>query len=131
MMRGIGDYFSTLSERFGEGWNRFWFPPSDGCTISTIRVLTGLLALYWFATLTPDLGRFYGAEGWLPMESVRQVDVDNMVNTGVSPPTYLAFVRGERELQIAHAIGFVVLLMFAAGLFTRVSTILATIVVLS
>jgi EAL domain-containing protein (putative c-di-GMP-specific phosphodiesterase class I) len=34
MRKGIGDYFSTLSERFGEGWNRFWFLPSDALDTS-------------------------------------------------------------------------------------------------
>jgi hypothetical protein len=131
MMRGIGEYFQTLSARFGDGWNRFWFTPSDACTLSTIRVLTGMLALYWYAVFSFDLERLFGPGGWLPLEAVRQVDADNLSSSGVAPFSYLNLLHTQQELWIAHILGFVILLMFAAGLLTRVSSILATIVVLS
>ena len=44
-MLAIGSYFRTLSSRFGNGWNRFWFAPSDPMTLGVIRIFTALVAL--------------------------------------------------------------------------------------
>ena len=52
---------------FGEGWTRFWFTPSDPATLSAIRVLIGLVAVYLHGTLLFDLVTFFGPNGLLPV----------------------------------------------------------------
>ena len=42
MTSAISDYFKTLSDRFGNAWNRFWFTPSDPITLAVLLVLRDL-----------------------------------------------------------------------------------------
>src|SRR5690242_12184240 len=99
-MRAAGEYFETLGARFGEGWNRFWFAPNDAATLSTIRLLTGLLLLYWYSVFGFDLLRFFADGGWLPADAVRQVDADRLSASGIAPFSYLNFMHRPQELWI-------------------------------
>ena len=57
-----------------DGWNRFWFTPSDPYPLGLIRLLTGCLATFLHLTLLPDVGRLFAAGGWLPQRSGRAAD---------------------------------------------------------
>ncbi len=127
MIAAAQHYFAQLSEAFGEGWNRFWFTPASPRPLATIRLLTGIVALYWYASLAPDWQRFFGPNGWLPVDAVRQLE-GNSSNYLLS---YLNYAPSESALWTLYAAGGVVLLAFAAGLFTRLTAPLALIVVLS
>ncbi len=124
MSSSVGNYFRTLCDRFGDGWNRFWFTPSDPFVLGPIRFFTGAILLYLHATLTPDLVRLFGAGGWLPTSAVAQLE-------GTLRPSYLNFLSTPTELWVAHALGGLVLLLFTVGLFTRVTSVLSLIVLLS
>src|SRR5215471_17674257 len=69
-MNGVGAYFSTLGERVGAAWNRFWFTPSDPFNLCVIRVLTGGLALALYVTYIPDLQQLLGPNGLLSENTV-------------------------------------------------------------
>jgi len=123
MMRHVAGYFSQLVASFGRGWNDFWFTPSDPSAVSLIRLLTGLVAIYWHATLLADLEAFFGPQGLLPVADVAPLDA-NLAS-------YMNFITAPLELWIVHLVGLAVLVLFAAGLWTRVTTILALVVFLS
>ena len=131
MIDAIGNYFDTLTRRFGESWNRFWFTPSGATTLSVLRILTGLMALWLHLTLLPDLVSYFGPEGMLPVETVRQLDTDPQSGTSRYVFSYLSLCRTPGELQAAHAIGAAILVMFTIGAFSRVMSVLALAVVLS
>ena len=132
MMRLLADYLADLSETFGRGWNRFWFEASDPFPLAVIRVLTGLVAVYWHATLFPDLATFFAADGWLPVDAVRQVETAaGAYPTFFNSLSYLNGLSGPTELQVAHALGLLVLAAFTLGLFTRITSVLGLVVVLS
>ena len=63
MMGAVARYFSVLVERFGQGWNQFWYTPRDVYTMSVLRILTGLLALWIHLSYAPDLVRWFGPRG--------------------------------------------------------------------
>jgi len=117
--------FRELGERFGNAWNRFWFTPADPLPLCLLRVLAGSMALYLHATYTPDLLRFFGANGLLPVETVRQLRGDGFALS------YLDYLSGGTELRVAHVLGFVVLACFTLGFFTRTASVGALVVVLS
>ncbi len=102
-----------------------------------MRVLTGIIALYWYATLAPDLQRFFGPDGLLPVETVRELefppdtvrDPNGPLSWGAG--SYLNFATKAQDLWAFYAIGFLPLVAFAAGLFTRLAAPLALVVVLS
>ncbi len=67
----MGNYFRRLSSGFGGWWTRFWFTPSDAIVLSLVRVLTGLVALWWYLTLLPDLQNWFGPDGIFSLELAR------------------------------------------------------------
>lgn len=121
----VGDYFRQLGEQFGQAWNRFWFAPSDPFVLSLMRVLAGLIAIYTVLTYTPDLEWLLGSEGLLARESVTQLRGDFYTLS------YFYWLDMPAKLWAAHLAGLAVLTMFTVGLFTRVTSILSLVVLLS
>lgn len=117
------EYFRGLSRSFGGEWNRFWFTPSDPATLSLIRLLVGLLAVYLHATLLFDLNTLFGPDGLLPAVDIAPLEAGS--------PSYLSFAKTSGELWTLQLIGLAVLILLAAGLWTRITTILGLIVFLS
>lgn len=117
-------YFATLVDRFGHGWNEFWFRPSDPYVLGVIRLLTGLTALYWYLTYLPDLERLFGPNGLLASELVHTY----RFGKGWS---YFDYLQTTSALWAGYSAGLVVLVLFTAGLFSRVTSFLAWVVVLS
>jgi hypothetical protein len=127
----MANYFRNLAERIGEGWNRFWFTPSDPATLAVLRVLTGLVAIYLHVTFTPDLVALFGADGLLSPELADQLRFDPSANARWVGWSYLNYLQSPTELQIFHWLGLAVLAAFTVGWYTRVTSVLALIVVLS
>ncbi|MBI2827312.1 MAG: hypothetical protein HYX69_21780 [Planctomycetia bacterium] len=122
----VGDYFRNLSERFGQGWNRFWFAPSDPLTLSVVRVLAGAIAFYTLLTFTPDLELFFGPDGlWTPEAMFA------LQGPGYFGFSYLYLLHAPGQLWAAHLAGLAVLGLFTLGLFTRVTAVLSFLVMLS
>lgn len=128
MGNAIREYLQTLAERFGAGWNRFWFTPIDPLSTSVLRVLTGVVALYWQLTFSPDLVRLFGPNGLISAETLRTWTGPFRSRFTFS---YLEYMSSPTELWIAHLLGSAVLILFIVGWKTRVTSVLALVVVLS
>lgn len=124
-MNAISDYFNALVERFGAGWNQFWFAPRDPYSLCALRVLVGLVAVYWQVTFAPDLIAFFGPNGLLSSSFV------TAMSNSPTEISYLNFARTPGELWASQFIGTAILVAFTAGYFTRVTSVLALAVVLS
>jgi hypothetical protein len=123
MIGHVTGYFSRLSGGFGRGWTRFWFTPSDPATVSAIRLLAGAIVVYLHATLSFDLIAFFGPDGLLPAADISPLEGDTF--------SYLNYLTTPAELWAVHVLGLVVLVLFAAGVLTRATSILALVVFLS
>lgn len=125
MLTAIQKHLALTAERFGSGWNRFWFAPSDPASLGAVRIAVGLIALYWQLTYTPDLIAFFGADGLIPLEALRQWQGDSAVFTffdeRLSPAALLTL----------HFLGTAVLALFTLGLWTRITSVAALLVTLS
>jgi hypothetical protein len=124
-MPAVKQYFQTLTERLGDGWNRFWFTPSDPITLSAIRVLTALVALGLYLTYWPDLQRLFGPDGLLSR--------DSMLELRGNVPVFSMFDHAQTAsaLAVMYWTGALALVLMLVGLFTRVTTVLALVAVLS
>jgi len=144
MMGAVRDYFEALFGGFGAGWTRFWFRPCDPAPLSLIRIAAGLTAFYLVLTYTPDLETFFGRDGLEPLEMFdsleqesRGLDRQAIVHQiRESMPrqyrfSYLDDLDSPGALQAGHLAGLAVLALFTAGLFTRVTSVLALLVLLS
>lgn len=128
MFAAIQNYFHTLAGRFGQGWNQFWFTPTDPLTLGVLRVLTGLLALYWVGTYSFDLDRFFGPQGMVSLEIVELARGAPERGWRFS---YLDYLKTPEDLRAGHVAALVVLALFVFGCWTRVTSVLALAVVLS
>ena len=126
MLESTKNYLSELVERFGNGWNEFWFRPSDPLILGLMRLLSGLVALYVVGSYSFDLVVFFGPQGILPPEFVQQLRDPNELRF-----SYLTYFRQPGELLAAHIIGMAIVGLFTIGLWTRVTSVLAWLVVLS
>ena len=123
MIRRVTDHFARLADAFGQGWTQFWFTPSDPATLSAIRLFTGLIVVYLHATLSFDLIAFFGPQGLLPAAGIAPLEGQTF--------SYLNYLSSPAELWTVHLLGLAVLILFALGFWTRLTTILALVVFLS
>lgn len=143
-MAAMREYLAELTESFGDGWNRFWFAPSDPATLSLLRIGAGLIALYVVLTYTPDLNEFFGSTGIVSAESLANLEqatrdgqrqlISHQVREAMPREyafSYFSYVHSSGMLYAVHFGGVAVLLLFTAGLLTRVTSVLALLVVLS
>lgn len=143
-MNSVGEYLRTLTREFGAGWNRFWFTPAEVSTLGVLRLATGLVLVYWLATYTPDLADFFGPEGLAPPSTLRHLEeparngslmvIPQQVRESLPRPhqwSYLNLLTTPNSLMLGHAAALAIAALFAAGVFTRVTSVLAWLVLLS
>jgi hypothetical protein len=124
-MAGSESYFSGLSQRLGQAWNRFWFTPSDPFTLAVLRVLTAGVALALYLSYIPDLEQWFGPDGLLSENS--------MLRLRGTVPVFSIFdyATSNTSLWVFFWLGAAALSLFLIGLFTRVTAVLALVAVLS
>lgn len=118
-------YWRELRSSVTENWNRFWFTPADPATLGAIRVCVGLMLLYTHAVWSIDLLGFYGPGGKLPTDFVRQFHGTTYAWS------HLYAIDSPTTLWLVHLAALVVLAMFAAGCFTRCTSVLAYLITVS
>jgi vitamin K-dependent gamma-carboxylase-like protein len=52
----------------GRAWERFWFEPTSTATVAVVRIVFGLIAFGWTASLAPDLMNFFSRRGLIPTQ---------------------------------------------------------------
>ena len=109
-----------------DGWNKFWFSPTDPSVIGLIRLLAGSMLFYTHLVWSKRLLLFFGKDGWLPTEP------NSIANNGSGFAwSYLHWISDPTTLWIVHSIALIILFMFAIGLFTRVTSVLSLLIAIS
>lgn len=116
----IREYFRELWASATQGWNRFWFTPSDAATLGAIRVMTGAMLVYTHGVWGLKLTQFFGNDGVLPTELAR-----GMHNQRVWAWSHLYAIQSPGLLWFAHLTAMVILVLFTIGFSTRVTSILS------
>ncbi|HTQ40818.1 MAG TPA: hypothetical protein VMJ32_17485 [Pirellulales bacterium] len=124
----MGNYIRTVGSRFGAGWTRFWFTPSDAIVLSLIRVLTALVALWWYLSLLTDLQYWFGPNGLFSLDLALQVRNASESRYAIS---LLDYVNSASQLWLVYGLGIAALAMMLFGLFSRIATIASLVFVLS
>lgn len=137
MIHAAGDYFSHLTDAGTRGWNQFWFAPSSPLTVSVVRPLVGLVALYYLASFSFELDRWFGPQAWLTVDSVRQLTGGDPLSGQVEQASFrpsiysVASLAGSGAVMAVHLVGLVLAASFTAGLLTRLTSIGTLLFVLS
>ncbi len=127
-------YWTLLTDEFGESWNRFWFTARDPAPVCGMRILVGILLLYFLASHSADLVTWYGPQGLLKSSTVRQLTTPAMADGSTGETylwSYLHLARTPSQLWLLHLGGLAVALLYTAGIGTRVTSVLAALVALA
>ncbi len=117
-----GSYFGDLLNR----WNQFWFTPRDVQLVSILRILVGAMVLYTHIVWTIGIDSFVLDNGMIP-----SLFVKTEANQSAYFWSHLFGIESATTLYIVHAIALIIFAMFAAGLFTRVTSILSFLLIVS
>jgi predicted DCC family thiol-disulfide oxidoreductase YuxK len=119
-------YLVELSRAVGRAWNAFFFRAADPTPVGLIRVVVGLLLLWNLGVYGLDLHAFLGAQGWADPEVVRLFRGER------SPYAWSFWLHvPDALLRPAWVVSMIILALFAVGLFSRVTAVLAWAIVVS
>lgn len=124
-MKAVRAYFNELGRAAVGGWNAFWFTPADPATLGLVRLLAGLMLLYTHLVWTLDLEAFFGSDAWVSAAAAKGWYQDSYALS------YLWSIESPAVLWAVHIAGLVVLAMLAAGLFSRVTSVLGFMIAVS
>lgn len=131
MIAAIQEYFADLSRCVTEAWTQFWFRATDAKSLSLLRIGIACIALLYVLGYTADLTFWFAADGVLPVARVYEI-------TGISDPevnasfwSLLYYFQDPTDLWMLHAFTITMLLALACGLFSRVTSIVSFLLVLS
>lgn len=105
--------------------NEFWFAPRGPKMLGVIRILTGLLLLYSLAVWTLELSTFFAAEGLVPL------GYRGASGMGFAWSHLDWFADWPTGLLVVHCVGMFVVLLFTAGVQTRVTAVLTAALAIS
>ena len=114
------NYVRDLSGSALRGWGTFFFAPADPTPLGLVRVVVGALLFWDVAVLGLDLRDYLGSDGWIGPEAVRAYLAE-------SSPWAWSFWLWVPDgwLPAAWAGCLVVLALFAMGIGSRVTAVLA------
>jgi Vitamin K-dependent gamma-carboxylase len=126
----VTNYFTTFPGRVAEGWNAFWYTPVDPTLLGLIRIMTGLMLLYTHAVWGLALNEFFGPDSWISHELV-----DFVLTGHHTYPDHVAYsvwwLIPPRFIWPPYTGMMLILALFAVGLWTRITSVLALLVVIS
>jgi uncharacterized membrane protein YphA (DoxX/SURF4 family) len=107
-----------------DAWTSFWFTPLDPLSLGVCRLLVGTMMLYSHLVWGLNLEGFFGPDGWQSQEAMQSFFADDWF------PSLWWYVPGE-QLRVVHLLCVVPLAMFALGILTPVSSVLALAITIS
>jgi predicted DCC family thiol-disulfide oxidoreductase YuxK len=119
-------YVVELSSACRRGWDAFFFRPADPTPLGLIRVVVGILLLWSMGTYGLDLHDFFGSNGWGGTELVRE----KLALDAPRAWSFWFFVP-DAWLWPAWTACMLVLALFTLGIWTRVTAVLAWVIVIS
>ncbi len=109
-----------------QAWNRFWFTPRNPATLCLIRILAGLMLFYTHLVWTLELPTFFSEQGvFRPEYRELFFGESSFVWSHFDWSSSPAWMWG------SHIVALVILALFTIGLWTRVTSILAFLIVVS
>jgi len=130
MSQDNDNYWNLLNQRTGRSWNRFWFAPSDPLPLCFLRLAVGLLSLAYLFSFNRDLVRLFGADGLMSTETMEAIR-GGAASQGWIYFSILDLATTPGILWILHVVSGLILVLFTLGVFTRTTSVLSLLVVLS
>jgi predicted DCC family thiol-disulfide oxidoreductase YuxK len=126
LVTGPIGYARELGRAIASGWSRFFFTPADPTPIGVVRVALGLLLVWNMCVYGLDLRAFFGRAGWTDPVVLREV----MALERPSAWSFWLWVP-DSLLRLVWVCSLVLLALFTVGLWSRVTAVLAWVIVVS
>lgn len=117
MIRAVTNYLRDLTAWFIDGWNRFWFTPTDPATLSLIRILAGAMLFYTHLVWSAGLEDFFLPTGWISPEAASVAQIHPLTWS------YFWWIKDPSTLWAVHITALMAFAMLTIGLFTRVAAV--------
>jgi hypothetical protein len=117
---------------FAESWFRFWFTPADPVGLHVLRLLGGLLILWWLLGYAGHLTAFFGLDSLFDLQALK--DATQMREQGGPPVTWSVLYLAGRDpllLHIIYGLSLLAVALFTFGVATRLTAVLTWVVVVS
>jgi predicted DCC family thiol-disulfide oxidoreductase YuxK len=120
------DYLSSLASTTRRAWNAFFFTPADPTPLGLMRVAAGLLAFWSLLVFGLDLNDYFSSRGWADPVVIRQSQL-------LRQPLAWSFwfLVPDSLLRPVWLVCLGVLGLYTAGLFSRITGVLAWVIVVS
>ena len=124
LLNPVVRYLAARARSLADEWNTFWFTPADPTLLGLIRIFTGLMLLYTHAVWGLVLSQFFGQVSWLSPELVRAIQQESYTYS-------FWWIVADGWMWPVYGLCMAVLLLFTLGLFTRLTSILSLLIVIS
>ena len=117
------EYLAGLASGLARGWSRFFFLPADPTPLGLIRAAVGLLGFWSLFVIGLDLHDYLGSDGW-----------SNAADSYRAMPPFgwsFWFFVPDSLLRAAWLASLAVFAMMTVGLFSRTTSVLAWIIIVS
>jgi hypothetical protein len=126
---------ASLPLGFVQSWINFWFAPVHPVGLHTLRFLSSLLFIIWLITLAGHQEAFFGWGGWVDRQvynaSLRAAEGSiSQTDWSLWSLLYL-FGSNSVWVNVVYWTAFVVFVLFGLGLWTRVTSVLTWVMVVS
>jgi hypothetical protein len=113
-------------------WVRFWFSAIDPIGLHALRVLAGLLFLYWLLPFAGEQQALFGLGGWLDARAYGEASRLQ----GLPPHLFgwsVVYLCGTNAvlLSLVYWLSVAAIVLFTLGLWTRLTGVLTWVVVVS
>jgi predicted DCC family thiol-disulfide oxidoreductase YuxK len=122
-LKDLVTYAAELTTASVKGWNDFFFAAADPTSLGVIRIAVGLLAFWSLFVLGIDLHDYFGSTGWAESSAIRAFE---------RPMSWsFWFLVPDGWLRAVWCVCLGILLLFAAGFYSRLTAVLAWVIVVS
>jgi predicted DCC family thiol-disulfide oxidoreductase YuxK len=123
LLNDTAGYLVELAATTRRAWNSFFFSPADPTSVGLLRVLVGSLAFWSLLVFGLDLHQYLGSDGWAEPTVIR----------GLQRPLAWSFwfLVPEGWLRPVWCACLAALGLYALGLFSRSTAVLAWVIVVS
>jgi hypothetical protein len=116
----VTTYFRELIRGTRDGWNRFWFTPTDPATLGLIRILAGAMLFYTHLVWTFDLRGFFGEHAWLSPTAIAALPGHSAAKW-----SWFYWIDSPALLWTVHIAALIVFALLTIGLWSRAMSVLA------
>ncbi len=126
LLTGLTAYAAGLIRASAHAWDRFFFTPADPTTLGVLRVLVGAMLTWSVFAYGLDLQGYLGSTGWADPTVVRQFQMEQR------PGSWSFWFYVPDSMLRPVWLGCVaILLAFTLGILSRVTAVLAWIIVVA